>query len=160
MVLELAADSARWAAPPAAPPSLGALGLRPVAFDHTRPFDGREPGDQPHFAAIGANGGDPFGAFALVDGDGLLQAHAVWYPLTDGRAAFSDFRVAPLLRNQDLGAYLLDSVLHRIVTLPPPLGGFAQVELMTHLLRNAPAVHLYEERGFAPVEAWVQMEKT
>lgn len=160
MVLDLAAAGDRWRAPPVPPPSLAAAGLRLVELDHDNPFAGHESDDRRHFALLGDNRGDPYGALALVDAEQHLLAHAVWYPLTAERAALTNFRVAPGLRNRGLGGYLLDATLHRMVTLPAPLGGFRSVELTTHLLRNAPAVHLYEARGFVPVEAWVHMEKT
>jgi GNAT superfamily N-acetyltransferase len=160
MELELTATRARWAEAPAPPPALARNNLHLVDFDSAHPFTGREPDDRAHFAHVGGNGGDPFGALALLDADDVLVGHAVWYPLANGRAAFTDFRIAPALRNQGLGGYLLDSVLNRLITLPPTLGGYTSVELLTHLLRNAPAVRLYEARGFVPVAAWVQMEKT
>ena len=154
------ATRARWAEAPAPPPALARNNLHLVDFDSAHPFTGREPDDRAHFAHVGGNGGDPFGALALLDADDVLVGHAVWYPLANGRAAFTDFRIAPALRNQGLGGYLLDSVLNRMITLPPILGGYTSVELLTHLLRNAPAVRLYEAHGFVPVAAWVQMEKT
>ena len=160
MVLDLAASGARWATPPAPPPALADRGLRLIHFDNAHPFSGRAPDGQPQVARMGDNGGDPFDALALVDASERIIAHAVCYPLLAGHTAFSDFRVAPEMRTRGLGGYLLDSVLHRLRTLPEPDGGQISVELTTHLLRNAAAVRLYEARGFAPVEAWVQMEKT
>lgn len=160
MVLDLAASGARWAAPPAPPPALAARGLRMIHFDNAHPFAGREPDGHRQYARMADNGSDPFDALALVDEGERIVAHAVCYPLAAGRVAFSDFRVAPEMRTRGLGGYLLDSALHRLRTLPKPNGGYAGVELTTHLLRNAAAVHLYEARGFVPVEAWVQMEKT
>jgi GNAT superfamily N-acetyltransferase len=159
LALDLSGAAARWAAAPAPPPALNALGLRLVEFSHLHPFTGNEPPDRHHFTTIGHNNGEPYIALALVDGIDQPIGHAVWYPLAAGRLALSDFRVAPKLRNRGLGGYLLDSALHRVYRVDSP-GDATQVELMTHLLRNAPAVRLYEARGFAPVEAWVQMEKT
>ncbi len=160
MVLDLAASGARWAAPPAPPPALAEQGLRLIHFDNAHPFTGHKSDGPRHFARVGVNGGNSFDALALVDDGERIVAHAVCYPLAAGHIAFSDFRVAPEMRTRGLGGYLLDSALHRLRTLPEADGGQISVELTTHLLRNAAAVRLYEARGFAPVEAWVQMEKT
>ena len=160
MVLDLAATGDRWGAPPVPPAALVGLNLRVVQFDQDNPFAGNEPDDRRRLTPTGANGSVPYVALALMDSEQRLLAHAVWHPLSQDRAAFTNFRVAPGLRNRGLGSFLLDTVLHRQFTLPRPLGGYRSVELLTHLVRNAPAVRIYERRGFVPVEAWVQMEKT
>ncbi len=160
MVLDLAADPSRWAASPTQPPAVQRNGLQLLRLDEKHPFMGGEPEGRPRLAQIGDNGGAPYTGLALVDDAQRLLAHALWHPLAPTRAAFTNFRVAPGLRNQGLGSYLLDEALHGIATQRSAQGAYQSVELLTHLMRNAAAVRLYEARGFVPAEVWVQMEKT
>ena len=144
--------------PPA--PAWTALGLRPVAISHRAPFQGREPTGREELGFWGDNGGAPYGGWVVVDGDDLLVGHLTWYPMRQpGWAAIAGFWVAPALRGQGIGRWLLDQTLHALHHAPAPLGGFTHVEVQTHLTHHPQASALYERRGFLPAAAWVTLVK-
>ena len=68
--------------------------------------------------------------------------------------------LAPELRGQGLGGFLLDSAMYEMILFAPPRGGAETVELRTHLAHHGIAVKLYEQRGFEIDEAWVNLVKT
>ncbi len=145
--------------PPA--PDLAALGLAVVTLDPAHPFTGTEPPGRAEYTLRGDNGGAPFAALVLVDGEGCLRGHLSWYPMTrPGWAALAGFWVAPELRGRGLGRYLLDRALADMVQAPPPRGGYTHVEVHTHLTHHAAAAALYGRRGFAVEAAWVNLVKT
>ncbi|MGL4651300.1 MAG: GNAT family N-acetyltransferase, partial [Caldilineaceae bacterium] len=76
------------------------------------------------------------------------------------RAAITNVRVAPELRGDGLGSWLLDQSLHLMQNSPSPTGGYAAVELNTHTQHFARAVTLYERRGFVADDLWVTLVKT
>ena len=80
--------------------------------------------------------------------------------LITARAALTNFRLADPLRGRGLGRFLLDTALHAMATQPEPAGGYAEVELYTHLVHNTRAVALYEARGFVVDDFWVSLAKT
>lgn len=150
----------RSVAPPKAP-WLVSLGLRLLAISHEAPFTGHEEPDRVEYTLWGDNGGNPYAGLVLADGDGLLRGAISWHPMADaGRAGIFGLWIAPELRGRGLGAFLLDQALCEMSTAPAPRGGYASVEVLTHLVRHANAVGLYESRGFQVDEAWVHLVKT
>ncbi|MGL4650643.1 MAG: GNAT family N-acetyltransferase, partial [Caldilineaceae bacterium] len=97
------------------PAAASRKGLRPVRISHTSPFGGREPDDRLHYLLLRDNGGAPYDALGLEDQSGTLVAHLTWFPLPAAnhrRAAITNVRVAPELRGDGLGSWLLDQSLH------------------------------------------------
>jgi GNAT superfamily N-acetyltransferase len=76
-----------------------------------------------------------------------------------GCAAIAAFWVAPSLRGNGLGRYLLDRTLYDLRHSPSPWGDYDTVEVQTHLLHHAQAAALYQRRGFEIDAAWVNMIK-
>ena len=141
-------------------PDLAALGLQLVPFSHERPFGGQEPQNRQEYSLYGANGGAPYMGYALVTSENLLQGHISWYPMRQAAlAAIAGFWVAPRLRGQTLGRYLLDRTLYDLIHAPPPWGGYDTVEVQTHWVKHAQAAALYARRGFEVEMAWVNMSK-
>lgn len=141
-------------------PDLDALGLRVVEISHEHPFTGIEPAGREEYTLYGGNGGAPYAGYVLVNAANLLRGHISWYPMRQaGHAAIAGFWVAPALRGKGLGRYLLDHTLVELQSAPPPRGGFATVEVETHLVNHAEAAALYERRGFEVVMAWVNLSK-
>ena len=138
-----------------------ASGLRVIAISHEAPFTGRERPERVEYSLWGDNGGSPYAGLVLADGEDMLQGVISWYPLEErSRAGIFGFWLAAELRRRGLGAYLLDRALDEIADAPSPRGGYAAVEVQTHLVRHATAVQLYEARGFQVDEAWVHLVKT
>lgn len=158
MVADLAPQVERE--PPTAP-DLAALGLELARFDHVRPFSGQEPPGREEYTYWGHNDGAPYAGLALVDGEKRLHAHISWYPMHQpGSVALVALWLAPDLRGQGLGRYLLDQGLYEMVHSPAPRGGYHRVELETHLVRHAAATAMYQRRGFQIDAAWVNLVKT
>jgi GNAT superfamily N-acetyltransferase len=151
---------------PAAPlPATSAArhGLRVVQIANSAPFAGRERDDRLHYLLLRDNGGDPYHALGLVDVSGELVAHLTWFPLPaagDRRTAITNVRVAPELRGEGVGSWLLDQSLHLMQRAPAPVGGYEAVELNTHTQHFARAVAMYERRGFVVDDLWVTLVKT
>jgi len=162
--------AARPAVPPQAPDlrvGPGGDGLSLVAISHESPFTGHEEPERVEYSLWGDNGGNPYAGLVLVDGGGLLRGAIHWLPLAStDRAGIGGFWIAPELRGRGLGAFLLDQALYEMATAPRAegsrsgRGGYASVEVLTHLVRHARAVKLYESRGFLVDEAWVHLVKT
>jgi len=165
LMLDLPAPAAF---PPRAPDLRRALGggdLSLTAISHESPFSGREEPDRVEYSLWGDNGGSPYAGLVLTDGSGLLRGAIHWLPLASGdRAGIGGFWLAPELRGRGLGGYLLDQALYEMAypprQEPSGRGGYASVEVLTHLVRHALAVKLYESRGFHADEAWVHLVKT
>jgi GNAT superfamily N-acetyltransferase len=146
--------------PAPAEPDFAASGLRLVAVSHETPFTGSEPAGREEYTLYGHNEGAPYDGWLLVNQDELLQGHISWYPMRQaGRAAIAGFWVAPSLRGRCFGRYLLDRTLYDLMHDPPPRGGYASVEVQTHLINHPLAAALYERRGFETEAAWVNMAK-
>ena len=142
------------------PPNLDALGLQRIEISHEQPFTGSEPVGREEYSLYGNNHGAPYAGTILINAEKLLQAHISWYPMQQaGHAAIAGFWVAPSLRGKGLGRYLLDHALDELYDAPPPRGGFATVEVQTHLMNHAQAAALYARRGFEVAMAWVNMSK-
>lgn len=136
-----------------------------LAISQDSPFTGHEQPDRVEYSLWGNNGGNPYAGLVLVDGSGLLVGAIHWLPLASkDRAGIGGFWVAPELRGRGLGGFLLDQALYEIATAPRPEGSrhgaYTSVEVLTHLVRHALAVKLYESRGFQVDEAWVHLVKT
>lgn len=141
-------------------PDLAALGLQLVPFSHEMPFRGHEPKGREEYSLYAENNGAPYMGYALVNGENLLQGHISWYPMRQrGAAAIAGFWIAPRLRGQALGRYLLDRALYDLIHAQPPWGGYDSVDVQTHWVKHALAAALYERRGFETAMAWVNMSK-
>jgi GNAT superfamily N-acetyltransferase len=153
--------------PDDAPPpvfDLAAHGLRLQVIDHTRPFMGHEPEGREAYTLWGANHGEPYAGFVLVDASELLHGHVAWYPMSKADAgqrwaALVNYWVAPARRRQGLGRFLLDLALHEMAHALPPRGGYQAVEVQTHLIHHARAAQMYHRRNFVIDAAWVNLVK-
>lgn len=136
------------------------VGLHLQRVDNEHPFTGREPPVREEYTLWGENDGHPYDGLLLVDDDELLHGHISWYPMDEGRLALGNFWVAPPLRGQGLGRYLLRRGLQAM--RKPGVCGIdpAVIELHTHLTHHQRAVRMYEACGFQVVEAWVNLVKT
>jgi ribosomal protein S18 acetylase RimI-like enzyme len=142
--------------PKPAPVDLAPHGLRLVEVSDAAPFIGREPAGRQEYTLWGDNQGDPYAGYLLVDKQGMLRAHLSWYPMSEpGKMALGTFWVAPPLRGQGLGTYLLDLSLHAMSQMAT-----RAIELHTHLTRYERAVELYQRRGFEIDAVWVNLVKT
>lgn len=142
--------------PPPAPRDLNALGIEVVAVSQRAPFTGREPPSRIEYTLWRGNQGDPYAGLVLVNRANLLRGHISWYPMgAQGKVALGNFWLAHELRDNGVGAYLLELGLHEMSQ-----GGTTAIELHTHLVHYPKAVELYRRRGFEIDMAWVNLVKT
>ncbi len=135
---------------------LNELGIEIVTVSQRTPFTGREPPGRIEYALWGTNQGDPYQGLILVNRADLLRGHISWYPMAaPGKVALGNFWLAHELRDDGVGAYLLDLGLHEMSQ-----GGTTAIELHTHLIQYPKAVELYRRRGFEIDMAWVNLVKT
>lgn len=164
MTLRLDTHAPTASIAPASPPAAQSTGLRLVRGGTGQPFAGRITGMRHWFEKETGRGERPYHSLLLVDfaqrAEGELVGGVIWYPVESGRCALSGFWLQPELRGRALGSWLLDSALQAMATWPSPAGGYAEVELHTHLTHYPRAVQMYERRGFVVDELWVNLEKT
>lgn len=162
--VSMVAEADDWGAADRRPPpqpDLAALGLKLLRFDHVHPYQKEEPPEREEYIYWGHNDGAPYAGLALVDREDLLHAHISWYPMHQPESvALVAFWVAPHLRGQGVGRYLLDQALYEMACCPLPRGGYRRIAVHTHLAHHPGAYAMYQRRGFKVDAAWVNLVKT
>ena len=154
----------RMPTPPSLPPAAGQSEVRLLRGGTGHSVAGPVSGMRHWFEKETGRESKPYHSLLLVDfarhAQGQVVGSIIWYEQASGRCALSGFWLAQEWRGRGLGAWLLDSALHAMATWPPPAGGYAGVELHTHLTHYPRAMQMYERRGFVVDDLWVNLEKT